>query len=199
MDNVLLLDLETSPNVAYSWHGKWEVNLIEFIEEGQIICFSWKWLGQKEIGVKSQRMYKGYKPRSKDNSKLITDLNKLLAQAEYVVGHNLVQFDDRVANTDILLNELVPPQRHRVHDTLKIAKKYFRFNSNSLDDLAHRLGVGRKLKHAGFPMWKGCLDGDKDSWDMMEKYNRHDIVLLEGVYNKFLPWVERPALPRIRK
>ena len=186
----LLLDLETSPNIAYSWHGKWEVDLIEFIEEGQIISFAWKWLGDKDVSVCSERVF--------THRKLIERLHNVYSQADYVVGHNLFAFDDKVSNTDFLLNKFMPPHPHRVVDTLKIAKKYFRFNSNKLDDLAQRLGIGRKLPHTGFPMWKGCMAGDKASWNLMEKYNKHDIVLLEGVYNRFLPWINLPPLPRKR-
>lgn len=195
-DRTLLLDLETAPTIGYSWGGrKWEVDILEYIEEGNIISFAWKWLGDKNIQCKSNRLY------SKDyrvNNRLVTELQKLYSKADYVIGHNLFAFDDKVANTDILLNGIQPPPRHRVIDTLKIAKTNFRFNSNKLDDLAKRLGIGRKLPHTGFNMWKGCMANDPASWAMLEKYNIHDIFLLEEVWKKFAPWHNRPKLPRIR-
>lgn len=192
----LLLDLETAPTVAYAWGGKkYEVNLIEYLEEGNIISFAWKWLGDKEVQVKSNRLY------SKDyrvNNRLVDELQKLYSKADYVIGHNLFAFDDKVANTDILLNKLAPPPRHRVLDTLKIARQNFRFNSNKLDDLARRLGIGRKLPHTGFEMWKGVMANEKASWDLMERYNKHDIVLLEEIWKRFEPWHTRPRLKRIK-
>lgn len=191
----LFLDLETSPTVGYSWGGrKFEVNIIEYIEEGNILSFAWKWGGDKDIQVKSNRLY------SKDyrvNNRLITELHKLYSKADYVVGHNLFAFDDKVANTDILLNKLPPPPRHRVLDTLKIARQNFRFNSNKLDDLARRLGIGRKMPHTGFQMWKDVMANDPKAWDMMERYNKHDIFLLEEVWKRFEPWHNRPRLKRI--
>lgn len=194
-NRTLFLDLETAPTIAYAWSGrKYDVNLIEYIEEGNIISFAWKWLGEKEISCKSNRLY------SKDyrvNNRLTYELHRLYSKADYVIGHNLFAFDDKVANTDILLNKLPPPPRHRVIDTLKIAKANFRFNSNKLDDLAHRLGIGRKLPHTGFNMWKGCMNNDADSWTLMEKYNKHDIFLLEEVWKRFEPWHVRPRLKRI--
>lgn len=192
----LLLDIETAPTIAYAWGGKkYEVNLIEYIEEGNIISFAWKWLGDKEVQVKSNRMY------SKDyrvNNRLVSELQKLYSKADYVIGHNLFAFDDKVANTDILLNNLVPPPRHRVLDTLKIARQNFRFNSNKLDDLARRLDIGNKLPHTGFSMWKGCMDNDPKAWDLMERYNKHDIFLLEEVWKRFAPWHNRPRLKRVK-
>lgn len=195
-DKTLLLDLETAPTVGYSWGGrKFEVNIIEYIEEGNIISFAWKWLGDKEVQCKTNRLYsRDYKV----NNRLTSELHKLYSKADYVIGHNLFAFDDKVANTDILLNHLAPPPRHRVIDTLKIARANFRFNSNKLDDLARRLGIGRKLPHTGFDMWKGCMANDIDSWKLMEKYNKHDIFLLEEVWKRFEPWHNRPRLKRIR-
>ena len=194
---MLLLDLETAPTIGYVWGGrKFDVNVVEYIEEGNIISFAWKWLGDKEVQCKSNRLY------SRDyrvNNRLVAELHKLYSKADYVIGHNLFAFDDKVANTDILLNKLPPPPRHRVIDTLKIARQTFRFNSNKLDDLARRLGIGRKLPHTGFAMWEGCMRNDASSWTLMEKYNKHDILLLEGVWEQFAPWHNRPALPRLRR
>lgn len=195
-EKTLFLDLETAPTIGYSWGGrKYEVDIIEYIEEGNIISYAWKWQGDTEIQCKSNRLY------SKDyrvNNRLIGELQKLYSQADYVVGHNLFAFDDKVANTDILLNKLTPPPRHRVIDTLKIARANFRFNSNKLDDLARRLGIGRKIPHTGFAMWKGVMDNDPASWTLMEKYNKHDIFLLEEVWKRFEPWHNRPRLPRVK-
>ena len=192
----LFLDLETAPAVGYAWGGKkFEVNIIEYTEEGNILSFAWKWQGDKDIQVKSNRLY------SKDyrvNNRLVAELHKLYSKADYVVGHNLFAFDDKVANTDILLNKLPPPPRHRVIDTLKIARQNFRFNSNKLDDLARRLGIGRKMPHNGFQMWKDVMANDTKAWDLMEKYNKHDIFLLEEVWKRFEPWYNRPRLKRLK-
>ena len=103
------------------------------------------------------------------------------------------------SHKDFAIHDLGSTPRHRTIDTLRIARSNFRFNSNKLDDLAQLLGVGRKLKHPGFPMWEGCMAGDKASWKLMEKYNAHDIFLLEGVYNKLKSWHERPPLKRLKK
>ena len=61
---ILLLDIETSPNVAYVW-GKWEQNVIDYVKEWNIICFSAKWLDGKHI-TKSSADYKGYKIGAND-------------------------------------------------------------------------------------------------------------------------------------
>ena len=44
-------------------------------------------------------------------------------------------------------------------------------------------------EHTGFDMWKDCIDGDKKAWNMMERYNKQDVVLLEKVYLHLRPWI----------
>ena len=35
-----------------------------------------------------------------------------------------------------------------------------------------------------------CMNKDKEAWKTMEKYNVQDVILLEKVYDKFLPWIK---------
>lgn len=197
-DRTLLIDLETSPVKGYWWAGMHEVNPIKILEHSRILSYAYKWYGCDKIEVVSQRMFSTYTKDKVDNKMLVKSLVKLYSGAEYVVGHNLKAFDDKVANKGILLNGIPPPPRHRVIDTLTVARSTFRLDSNKLDDLAAILKIGRKLPHTGFPMWEGCMAGNIKDWYLMEKYNKHDIFLLEGVYNKFRPFIERPKLKRIR-
>jgi DNA-directed RNA polymerase subunit RPC12/RpoP len=77
-------------------------------------------------------------------------------------------------------------------DTLKIAKKHFSFTSNKLEYLANYLEVEvKKSAHAKYPgmeLWNACMEGDKEAFKEMESYNRTDVIVLEGVYNKLIPY-----------
>jgi hypothetical protein len=187
---VLLYDLETSPNIGYTW-GTWDQSVIEIIRHRQIISFAWKWLGDNEPQVLSLRSFSGYRRDKESNKALVKSLYALISKADVSVAHNGISFDDKRSNTDIIKNDLPPPPHRQSIDTLAFARHKFGFNSNRLDDLGEFLGLGRKVKHPGFAMWKGCLDGDDKSWDLMEKYNRGDIDLLEKVYLKLRPWMDR--------
>lgn len=192
---ILLYDIETSPNIAYIW-GKYEQNALgDFIKEKQIISFAWKWLGEKETHVLSSPMQKGYSKDPENNKELILKLHGLLNEADIVIGHNVDQFDDKLSNTGFLKKGLLPTAPHRTIDTLKVAKKYFSFNSNKLGDLGKFLEVGGKVHTGGFDLWVGCLRGDKAAWARMEEYNKGDVILLEKVYYKLRPWMlTHPAL-----
>lgn len=185
---VLLYDLETSPYVGFTW-GKWEQNVIQFVSERQIISFAWKWLGEKDVHVCSLPDFKGYKKDPKNNKELVRKLHSLFEEADINVGHNVVEFDDKVSNTDFLLHGLPPPPPHKCVDTLKVLRSKFAFSSNKLDDACGRLNLGRKVKHAGFEMWLGCLNGDPKSWAMLREYNKGDVLLLEKLYLKLRPWM----------
>lgn len=186
---VLLYDVETSPNLAWIW-GKYEQDALgDFEKERKIISFAWKWLGESKISVLAIPMFKRYKKDPEDNRALIKCLHKLFSEADVVIGHNVDQFDDKMANTDFICNGLPPPPPHKTIDTLKIARSKFRFNSNKLDDLGARLGLGRKRATGGFKLWFGCLKGIASCWRKMMLYNKRDVGLLEKVYLKLRPWI----------
>ena len=197
---VLLYDLETSPNLVWTW-GVWEQNAIKVVIPRQIISFSWKWLGEKEVHTLALSDTKSYKAAWKagkrtwfddelrNNRELMTKLHDLFMEADVTIGHNVEQFDDKRTYTDFVKNKLAPVPPHRRVDTLKFARSKFDFNSNKLDDLGEFLGLGRKVKHPGFEMWNGCMNGDKVSWAQLKLYNAGDVVLLENIYLLLRPWM----------
>jgi len=178
---ILFFDIETSPNVGYTW-GKWETNVVQFKKEWYMLCFAYKWLDEKKIHVVSLRQFKRYKKEPENDIEVIKELHKLFNEADVIVAHNGNSFDIKMAQAKFMMHKLPVPKPFKSVDTKLVAKRYGRFMSNSLDDLGNNLGLGRKVKHAGFDMWLGCMAGDKKSWDMMERYNKQDVNLLEQVY-----------------
>jgi DNA polymerase elongation subunit (family B) len=177
---ILLFDIETSPDLSYVW-GRWQQDVIAVKEDWQILSFSYKWLGDRTVTCQTRRW--------QSEKQLLEALWKLLDEAEVTIAHNGDEFDHKKASARFLIHGMKPPSPYQSIDTKKIAKRYFKFNSNSLDDLGRTLGVGRKLKHSGFDLWLGCMAGDKKSWDKMARYNKQDVALLERVYKKLLPWI----------
>lgn len=185
---ILLFDVETAPSLGYVW-GKWEQNVIDFEEHWYMLCYAAKWLGEKTF-VKALPDYPGYKKNKESDKKLIKDLWELFNEADIIIAHNGDKFDIKKANARFSFYGLQPPTPYKTVDTVKVARKYFAFESNKLDDLSNVLGFGRKINTGGFELWKGCMEGDPASWRKMKKYNRHDVDLLEKVYLHFRPWIE---------
>lgn len=181
---ILLFDIETSPNIGYSW-GKWEQNIIAFKKEWELLSVAYKYLGEKEVHCITRNQFK-----DKTDKTLTRELKNLLDDAQIVIAHNGDEFDIKKANAKFVEHGLGPSTPFQKIDTKKIAKRYFKFNSNSLDDLGNLLGVGRKEKTGGFDLWLGCMAGKKDDWKKMAEYNKQDVLLLEKVYLRLLPWAE---------
>jgi transcription elongation factor Elf1 len=67
-------------------------------------------------------------------------------------------------------------------DTYKLAKQYFRFNSNKLDYMSSFLGYGNKI-HTEYDLWKKIvLDNDTKAMQSMVKYCKKDVLLTEKVH-----------------
>jgi hypothetical protein len=116
-------------------------------------------------------------------------LHSLFSAADILVAQNGDNFDIKMANAEFIQYGLKPTPPHKTVDTLKVARAKFRFNSNKLDDLGARLGLGRKVKTGGFDLWLGCLRGQKAAWNRMREYNKKDVILLEKIYMKLKPWM----------
>ena len=76
-----------------------------------------------------------------------------------------------------LYHKLPPPSPFKSIDTVKVARRYFNMNSNKLDDIGRYLGLGRKVVHTGWDLWKRCFNGDRSAWQEMISYNTQDVVL----------------------
>lgn len=179
---ILLLDIESAPNMAYVW-GLWQQNVaINQIETaGYTMCWAAKWLGSDKMMFDSVR--KGGEKR------MLARIHKLLDEADAVVHYNGVKFDIPTLNKEFIKQGMAPPSPYKHIDLLLHCRRIFRFESNKLDYVAQSLGLGSKAKHEGFDLWRQCMVGDAAAWKRMEEYNRQDVVLLEKLYHKVSPWI----------
>lgn len=187
---ILEIDYESSPAKGYFFGGIWETNIIEVIEYEQILSIAWKWHGENKIHVVGQDDFKRYKPGVLNDKDLISFFVPIIEQADIVVGHNSDNFDNRVLNTRLLAHGFKPIPPFKSFDTKKIAKSKFHLPSNKLDDIADFLGIERKLAHTGKNMWLGCEQGNEKDWKMMKDYNKRDILILDKVLDKIIPFMK---------
>lgn len=185
---ILLFDIETAPNLGFTW-GKWEQNVIEFKEDWYMLTFAAKWLGSNKVIIKGLPDFPTYKKDRKNDRELVKSLWDLIDEADVIIAHNGDEFDVKKMNVRFMENGLKPPTPYQTIDTKKVAKKYFRWDSNKLDDLGQYLKLGRKMDTGGFELWQGCMNGDMKAWRKMLQYNKQDVILLEKVYLKLRPWM----------
>lgn len=179
---ILIYDIETEPNLGYTW-GKYEQNVLAYVKEGGLLSFSYKWLGDKTVHVVTRE-------GQRSDRALTKKLWRVLNEADVTVTQNGKSFDHKKANTRMLFWGLKPPVPQRKVDTLVEAKKHFKFNSNRLDDMCAFLGIGRKVKHEGFELWRACMGGDSKAWARMRRYNKRDVQLTEKLYLRLRPWID---------
>lgn len=184
---ILLFDCETAPNLGLCW-GKYEQTIIDYEREWYMMSIAYKWLDEDKINVFALPDFALYKKEPENDKELVTKLWEVMNEAHILVAHNANGFDIKKANSRFVINELGPPSPYRVVDTLSMARKYFGFNSNKLNDLGKTLGLGEKVETGGFKLWKDCMSGDKKAWDRMKSYNKTDVDLLEKVYLKLRLW-----------
>jgi DNA polymerase elongation subunit (family B) len=180
---ILLLDIETAPNTAYVW-GLWKQNIpiSSLVDSGYVMCWAAKWLGDNFTYFDSVH-------RSKPKQ-MLKNIHAMLEEADAVIHYNGSRFDIPTLNKEFLLHGMHPPASYAQIDLLRTVRSEFRFVSNKLDYIARALGVGQKTKHAGFELWIQCMANDPKAWEQMEEYNINDVVILEEVYHKLLPWIK---------
>lgn len=180
---ILLLDIESSPNTAHVW-GLWQqnVSINQLMESSYVLCYAAKWYGDKQVMFDSV-----HKSRPKT---MLKGIHGLLNDADAVVHYNGTKFDIPTLNKEFLLHSFNPPSPYKQIDLLRVVRSNFRFPSNKLDYVAQRLNLGKKHEHEGHELWVKCMNGDKDAWKRMEKYNIQDVVLLENLYSHLLPWIK---------
>lgn len=186
---VLFYDVETAPILGYVW-GLWENNVALNQVKGDWHLLSWsaKWQGSPKVYYEDQRGAKNIE----DDRKLLKGIWRMLDEADIVVAQNGNSFDHKKLNARFILNGMQPPSTYKQIDTCILAKKHFKFTSNKLEYLSDKLCTQyKKLKHTafqGFDLWKACLDGNLSAWKEMERYNRQDVLALEELYGKLIPW-----------
>ena len=166
-----------------------ETNPLEVEEHWYLLSYAYQWEGNNRVRVKALPDFRSKTKGRWDDKLLVKSLWELMNSAELIICHNGDNFDVKKANARFIYHGLVPPAPYKTVDTLKVARKAFKFDSNKLDFIGHYLGVGRKLPHTGKNLWFGCMRGDIKAWKTMRRYNAQDVHLLRAVYLKLRPYM----------
>lgn len=183
---ILLLDVETAPNLAYVW-GIWEQNvgLNQLMASDYMLCWAAKWLDEKTVFFSSRE--------TNSEQQMLEPLHKLMEEADAIVHYNGKRFDIPWINREFIMAGFEPPSPYKQIDLLETVKRQFKFPSNKLDYISKALGVGEKVKHVGFELWLGCIRNDPEAWKQIQTYNIGDVTVLENLYLKVRPWIKGHA------
>lgn len=173
----------------------WETNIAKenVVVPSYIHCISLRFYGEKKIQTISQTDFPLFKYDIHDDTEVLKAFSKIIQQPNIVlVAHNGDNFDIRKFNARLLSKGLPPIPPIKTIDTLKIARRYFKLEWNSLDHLARILGYEGKMENPK-GLWRDCFFGDKKAMRHMGKYNRQDIEALTHVFERLMPYVKNTA------
>lgn len=185
----LFYDIETGYFKAPVWGAFQQFVKPEMLEgDKKIICISYKWQYEDKVHTLTWN-------EDLNDKDMIRKFIKVLGEADEVCGHNADRFDMKTIRARAIKHGLLMYPKYRSVDTLKKARKYFRFASNKLDFLGQTFEVGKKLEHAGFDLWRRCQEGAtkkirKEALAEMVAYCEQDVILLEDVYNVMMPYID---------
>jgi len=183
---ILMYDIENTPELGWYWPPGYDTDILAVEEDWYMLSFAYTWYnpaGLDEIRFERKAQRKG------DDKQLMKKLWRLYDEADAVMAHNGDAFDQKKSWTRMSYHDLGPCSPYIELDTLKMSRQKFKHSSNKLDSLARFYKIGEKLPHQGMATWFGCMRNDPEHWDSMEKYNRHDVFLMDGVYRREAPYV----------
>lgn len=174
----LFFDIETSPNITFSWRIGREITLThdDILRERAIICVCWKWSDEDE--VHSLEWDNGC------DKNLLKKFAKIMDSADEVIGQNSDRFDIKWLRARCLYHDIPLSPKFNSIDTMKLAKAGMYFNSNKLDYMGQFMGLGKKIK-TDYDLWKDIvLYNNTKAMKKMVDYCKQDVSLLEKVYDK---------------
>lgn len=187
LPKILIFDIETAPMQAFVWKRfKENISLDQTISESYMLCWSAKWLYSEEV---LGDVLTPEEAKSEDDYRIVLSLYNLINEADIIVAYNGRNFDIPYMNQRFLVYDFAPYVPVHVVDPYETAKNVFRFSSNKMDNIATQLGLQNKIK-TDFNLWKNCVNGQKEALNSMLEYNKQDVVVLEEIYCRILPWIK---------
>lgn len=185
---ILVIDIEWAPALAYVWRMYDEnISPDQLIDHGGMLCFCAHWIGTKD--------YMFYSRWDDGQQGMAKAALGLLSEADAVVSYNGIKYDIPKITGEIVLAGLSPPPQVTQIDLLRVVKK-FGFNMNRMAYIGPLLGLGKKVKHEGFNLWKDVLDGDPKAQKKMTRYCIQDVKITAKMYHKLLPFIHNH--PKLR-
>lgn len=128
-----------------------------------------------------------------DDSRLVSATITALRPYNILIAHNGVDFDRRFLNSRAVKWELDPLNpRGNIVDPVKIARRHLRVGSNSLASLSSFLATKHRKSPVDGDIWvRATLDRDKDAMDSIVKHCIADVLVLEEVAEKLIPFAGR--------
>ena len=184
---ILFYDIETSQLNSSNWAlDNQNIQIRSILKEWHIICISYKWLHEKKV----HNFSLDFDRSITDDYLICKNIRKVFKEADVIVGHNADKFDFKKIMARWAYHKIKPLPPILSVDTLKEARKAFKFTSNKLDYIAQYLKIGAKMETGGLFLWEECAKGNKKALKKMIKYCDMDVEILQRVYLRMRPFMK---------
>jgi DNA polymerase elongation subunit (family B) len=181
---ILALDIETAPNLVYTWGLRDQnIGLNQIVEPGRVLCVAAQYVGEKRVHF--------YSEWGDGDYGMAEEIHRLIDEADVLLHYNGDRFDLPWLRNLFLECDLGPTAPIPSIDLYKVVRSQFRFPSNKLAYVAEALGIGSKEDTGGFDLWPAVMGGDRKAQRKMERYCKQDTRLLPPLYERLLPWIPR--------
>lgn len=189
---IWIYDTETSPTCGW-FFGHYKTNIqpagIEILP--YMLTFAGKWLDSPTVVDCGLPDYPMWQQDTHNDHDLIEDLWYYMDTCDIAIAHN-APFDDGWSNMRFAFHNLPPVSPYKEVDTLKMIKKAFHLNANTLEYACKYFQLEQqKLMDHTFQMWVDCVHGDLNAFAKMREYNVGDILSLEGLYLLARPFAKQ--------
>jgi DNA polymerase elongation subunit (family B) len=193
---IILFDLESLPDLPEAikvWPGLSAYpGLTLKASISSVICAGWKVFGSKRVECINAWDYPEWRKDINNDRKVVEAIAKVLIGADVVVTHNGKSFDWKFLQTRLTRHGF-PPLPKLVHiDTKNECKKNLYLFNNRLQTAARFLTNTEKLENGGWDLWVQVWNREPKAMKLMEKYCKQDVVALEEVFKRLLPFVKLP-------
>lgn len=185
--SILYIDLEVSKSLVLNYGLKVPSKYISpknLLKPYFIICWAASYMH-------SDVVFKGCTKVSEaqdwTDKRIMPHLHALMSSADAIAGHNVDAFDLKKANTRFRKAGLMPLTWVKSYDTLKIARKVYAWESNTLDYIETELGFEGKEKVTDEDWTRIVTNPDKATLDKILHYNVGDVVNGKKVLKDMLP------------
>lgn len=188
--NVLVLDIETAPMLAYIWDMRdiKSVGQDQIVHDRYVISHGTMWWGQPDTFEYHDQFGEG----PENDARILRILKKRLNKADVVITQNGQWFDSRRVNARMGILGIKPPSPYKHYDTYQLVKRVFDLPENKLSYITKKFNKKyRKTEHKEFPgfsLWKEYLKDNKKARASMRKYNEFDVRSTDEAATNLMAW-----------
>jgi len=191
---ILLFDIESLPNLDAAL-SVWP-QLSNYPGQtlrasiNSVLCIGWKIYGEDKVHCIKAWDFPEWKDDVNNDKKVVEEFQKIVVEADCVIGHNSKRFDWPFIQTRLRKYDLPPmPNVHHVDTCAEVKRNLFLFN-NRLNTVAKFLTDVEKMEHEGWDLWVKAHGGDREALKTMEEYCKKDVIVLEEVFRKLRPVIQ---------